>query len=109
MAQLETETAELLDGAGEQAKEKDAADLDELEPEHEDPDPHDIEPKDLDVGEGRQEIVTAEQQHDGGEDALARLIEGEADELQCRGIRQGKARAGEAIDLGGDDAGHRQG
>ena len=79
--------------------------MDELEPEHEDPDPHDIEPKDLDVGEGRQEIVTAEQQHDGGEDALARLIEGEADELQCRGIRQGKARAGEAIDLGGDDAG----
>lgn len=81
-------------GAGEQAKEKDAADLDELEPEHEDPDPHDIEPKDLDVGEGRQEIVTAEQQHDGGEDALARLIEGEADELQWPRHPAGKGPRG---------------
>lgn len=104
-ADLKQDAAHLLDGAGEQAEQKHAAHLHELIGKHEDADKGHIKTEDLDVGEGLKEVSAAQQQHERGEDALARLVEREADKLQRGGIGQGKAGAREAVDLRRDDAG----
>ena len=104
-ADLKQDAAHLLDGTGEQAEQKHAAHLHELVGKHEDADKGHIKTEDLDVGEGLEEVSAAQQEHKRGEDALARLVEREADKLQRGGIGQGKAGAREAVDLQRDDAG----